>query len=156
MNYGVVMLAAPAALTIEGLKGHAVGVVGGAINTKVVEAIRAEYGPALAGTVFKDIAAEGAGKALATKEVAALLFVVPLTQGYLSLVRSVFRPGMPHLAAIDSAEAIADMQRAYESFDLPKGTFRGSPPLPEDDLTTLRIAITWWPTANSIPTWSPI
>ena len=34
--------------------------------------------------------------------------------------------------------AIAEKERAYESFDVPKGTLRGSPPVPEDDLTTLR------------------
>ena len=30
--------------------------------------------------------------------------------------------------------------RAYESFDVPKGTLRGSPPIPADDLTTLRVS----------------
>ena len=30
--------------------------------------------------------------------------------------------------------------RAYESFDVPKGTLRGSPPIPSDDLTTLRVS----------------
>ena len=31
-----------------------------------------------------------------------------------------------------------EKDRAYESFDVPKGTLRGSPPNPSDDLTTLR------------------
>ena len=32
-------------------------------------------------------------------------------------------------------------ERAFESFDVPKGTLRGSPPVPEDDLTTLRTSL---------------
>src|SRR5262249_38514156 len=36
--------------------------------------------------------------------------------------------------------AIAERERAYESFDLPKGAFRSSPPIPSDDLTTLKVA----------------
>ena len=42
------------------------------------------------------------------------------------------------LIPIEAAGAIAEKQRAYESFDVPKGTLRGSPPVPSDDLTTLR------------------
>jgi len=39
------------------------------------------------------------------------------------------------------ASAIAAADRAYESFDVPKGTMRGSPPVPDDDLTTLKTSI---------------
>jgi hypothetical protein len=42
------------------------------------------------------------------------------------------------LIPIESAGAIAEKDRAYESFDVPKGTLRGSPPNPADDVTTLR------------------
>jgi NMT1-like family len=45
---------------------------------------------------------------------------------------------LPVLLPIESAGAIAQADRAYESFEVPKGTLRGSPPVPEDDLTTLR------------------
>jgi hypothetical protein len=45
------------------------------------------------------------------------------------------------LIPVDSAGAIAEADRAYESFDVPKGTLRGSPPVPEDDLTTLRTSL---------------
>ena len=48
---------------------------------------------------------------------------------------------LPVLIAIDSAAAIAETERAYESFDVPKGTLRGAPPVPEDDLTTLRTSL---------------
>ena len=48
---------------------------------------------------------------------------------------------MPVLLSIESAGAIAQAERAYESFEVPKGTLRGSPPVPEDDLTTLRATL---------------
>ena len=40
----------------------------------------------------------------------------------------------------ESAGAIAEKERAFESFDVPKGTLRGSPPNPAEDLTTLRVS----------------
>jgi hypothetical protein len=46
----------------------------------------------------------------------------------------------PALIPIEAAGAIAEKQRAYESFDVPKGTLRGSPPVPSEDLTTLRVS----------------
>ena len=42
------------------------------------------------------------------------------------------------LIPIESAGAIAATERAYESFDVPKGTLRGAPPVPDADVTTLR------------------
>ena len=85
-----------------------------------------------------------ARKAIQSNEVAALLVVIPLAEKYLSLVRGFFPQGpksLPVLVAIDSAGAIAESERAYESFDVPKGTLRGSPPVPDDDLTTLRTSL---------------
>src|ERR1700684_3252123 len=60
----------------------------------------------------------------------------------LTLVKSLFREGpnvSPVLVPIDAAGAIADIKGPYESFDIPKGTLRGAPPVPEDDVTTLRV-----------------
>src|SRR5665213_2998955 len=119
------------------------GVVGGEINHGVVDALKKEYDLAEANVVFKDIAPAGARAAVTSKEVSALLLVVPLTEKYLSFVKSLFREGpnlSPVLIPIDSAGAIADSKGAYESFDIPKGTLRGAPPVPDDDVTTLRVA----------------
>src|SRR6516165_10079663 len=68
---------------------------------------------------------------------------MPLTEKYLSLVRGLFPQNpktAPVLIAIENAGAIAEKERAYESFDIPKGTLRGSPPIPDDDLTTLKVS----------------
>src|SRR6202022_2504477 len=48
---------------------------------------------------------------------------------------------VPVLIPIESAGAIAETERAYESFDIPKGTLRGAPPVPDDDVTTLRATL---------------
>ena len=129
--------------SIDKLKGRRVGVFGGETSSRIVDALSNEYGLDRA-KVFKDIPLPDARRALQSKEVNALLVVIPLTEKYLSLVRDMFQQGskaLPVLVPIDSAGAIAQADRAYESFELPKGTLRGSPPVPEDDLTTLRTTL---------------
>jgi NMT1-like family len=125
------------------LRGRRVGVIGGETNTKVVDVLSKQYG--LDRTkVFKDVALPDARKAVQSKEVSALLFVIPLAQKYLSLVRGIYQQGpkaLPVLIPIDSAEAISAVEHAYESFDVPKGTLHGAPPVPDDDLTTLRTSL---------------
>ena len=68
----------------------------------------------------------------------------PLVEKYLFLVRGFFQidhKKVPVLIPIESAGAIAEGERAYESFDVPKGRLRGSPPVPDDDVTTLRTSL---------------
>jgi len=143
--HGVVMIVAPPGspiTSIAKLRDHTVGVVGGEINHGIVEVLRKEYDLGRANVVFKDIAPADARRAVQAKEVSVLLLVVPLTEKYLSFVKSLFREGpnsSPVLIAIDAAGAIADIKGPYESFDIPKGTLRGAPPIPEDDVTTLRV-----------------
>jgi TRAP-type uncharacterized transport system substrate-binding protein len=143
VSHVVVLIIAPPGSTIDSigkLKGRVVGVIGGDANTRIVDLLSKEYGLDRA-KVFKDIALPDARRAVQSKEVSALLVVVPLAEKYLSLVRDIFAQGskaVPVLLPIESAGAIAQADRAYESFEVPKGTLRGSPPVPEDDLTTLR------------------
>ena len=130
--------------SMDGLKGRTVGVISGEANAKVVDVLSNTYGLSRAKVLFKNLALTEARPALQSKEVSALLVVIPLSQKYLSLVRGLFQQGpkaLPVLIAIDSAGAIAEAERAYESFDVPKGTLRGAPPVPEDDLTTLRTSL---------------
>jgi TRAP-type uncharacterized transport system substrate-binding protein len=146
VSHMVVLLVAPPGSSIDSidkLKGRRVGVIGGDANTKIVDVLSKEYGLDRA-KVFKDIALPDARRAVQSKEVNALLVVIPLTEKYLSLVRDAFQLGpkaLPVLVPIESAAAIAQAERAYESFDVPKGTLRGSPPVPDDDLTTLRATL---------------
>jgi TRAP-type uncharacterized transport system substrate-binding protein len=146
LSHVVALIIAPPGSSIDSidkLKGRRVDVIGGEANTKVVDVLSKEYGLDRA-KVFKDIALSDARKAVQSKEVSALLFVIPLAQKYLSLVRGIYQQGpkaLPVLIPIDSAAEIAEAERAYESFDVPKGTLHGAPPVPDDDLTTLRTSL---------------
>ena len=146
VSHVVVLLIVPPGSTIDSidkLKGRRVGVISGETNTKIVDVLSREFGLDRA-KVFKDIALPDARRAIQSKEVSALLVVIPLAGKYLSLVRDFFQQGpkaLPVLLPIESAGAIAQAERAYESFDVPKGTLRGSPPVPDDDLTTLRASL---------------
>ena len=75
---------------VPGLKRRTVGVVGGEINRKVVDVLTKEYDLTKAGVVFKNIAPADARRAIETKEVNAILIVIPLTEKYLTLVRNLF------------------------------------------------------------------
>jgi TRAP-type uncharacterized transport system substrate-binding protein len=129
--------------SIDKLKGHRVGVIGGDTNAKITEVLSKEYGLDR-DKVFKDIALPDVRRAVQSKDVSALLVVIPLAEKYLSLLRGFFQQNSkssPVLIPIESAGAIAEAERAYESFDVPKGTLRAAPPIPEDDLTTLRTSL---------------
>ena len=141
----VVMIVVPPGSSIDSvdaLKGKVVGIVGGEVNHSVVEAIKEEYDLAKEKVVFKDLSVTDVPRALHTKQVNAVLFVMPVTEKYLSIIRAAV-PGngrkKPSLIAIEAAGAIANIAGAYESYDLPKGSLWGSPPVPDDDLTTLRV-----------------
>ncbi len=142
----VALIVAPPGSSLDSLaelKGRVVGVVGGQANSKLVDVLSSEYG-LVRERAFRDVALTDARRALQSKEIGALLVVIPLSENYLSLVRGLFPQGpriAPVLIAIESAGAIAQEQRAYESFDVPKGTLRGNPPIPPDDLTTLRTSL---------------
>jgi TRAP-type uncharacterized transport system substrate-binding protein len=146
LAHAVVLLMAPPgslATDIAGLKRVTVGVVGGEANRKVVRVLTDEYDFTRANVTFKNLAPAETRRALDSKEVRAILVVVPLAEKYLMLLRGFFPQGpkiAPVLIPVESAGAIAEKERAFESFDVPKGTLRGSPPIPADDLTTLRVS----------------
>src|SRR6476469_7843481 len=147
VSHMVVLIIAPPGSSIDSmdnLKGRTVGVVGGAANAKIVDALTKEYDLASAKVAFKNLALTDVRQAIQSKQVSALLVVIPLAEKYLSLVRGFFQldhKKVPVLIPIESAAAIAGVERAFESFDVPKGTLRGSPPVPEDDVTTLRTSL---------------
>jgi TRAP-type uncharacterized transport system substrate-binding protein len=146
LAHAVALFVAPpgsSATKISDLKLSVVGVIGGETNRKLVRVLTDEYDLGRAGITFQDIAPPDARRALESRRVRAMLIVLPLVEKYLSLVRGLFNQNAktaPVLIPIESAGAIAQKERAYESFDVPKGTLRGSPPVPSDDLTTLRVS----------------
>jgi hypothetical protein len=112
------------------------------VNHRVVEALKKEYDLDRAKVQFKDLTLGDVPQALKSKQVSVLLVVMPITEKYLAMLRNLFpRTGKSNAALIpiESAEAIATVTKYYESYDLPKGTLQGSPAVPDDDLTTLRV-----------------
>lgn len=139
----VVLLVAPpgSAITdMASLKRVTVGVVGGNMDKRLIKLLTDEYDLTRAGVTFKDLSVPDVRRALETEEVRAILVVMPLVDKYLAMLRGLFPQNKSGLVLIpiENAGAIADKDRAYESFDVPKGTLRGSPPVPSDDITTLR------------------
>ena len=94
VSHMVVLIIAPPGSSIDSidnLKGRTVGVVGGAANAKIVDVLTKEYDLASAKVVFKNLALTDVRQAIQSKQVSALLVVIPLAEKYLSLVRGFFQ-----------------------------------------------------------------
>jgi class 3 adenylate cyclase len=94
LTHGVVLIMAPASSSADSLgdlRDTAIGVVGGAINQPVVEALKQVYPLDRAGVRFQDVAIADGAAALSPGKVHALLAVVPLTEKYLAKVKQYFQ-----------------------------------------------------------------
>ena len=94
VSHMVVLIIAPPGSSIDSmdnLKGRTVGVVGGAANAKIVDALTKEYDLASAKVAFKNLALTDVRQAIQSKQVSALLVTIPLAEKYLSLVRGFFQ-----------------------------------------------------------------
>src|SRR5262249_10762276 len=113
ISHGVVLLVAPPGSSIEdvdGLKGKVVGVVGADVNRHLISAISKEYDLERAKVTFKDVAPGDARKELQSKQIHAIMVVLPITEKYLALLRNAFpqnAKGKPGLIPIEAAGAIA-------------------------------------------------
>ena len=132
---------APASKEFGDFKGKTIGVIGLATNRNVVDALLENYQLAKTNVRVVDLPLTEIRPAIQTKKIQAMLAVIPLTEKYLTFVRSLFSDKQVRLSlvAIDAAGAIANVERAYESYDIPKGSLRGSPPIPDDDAPTLKV-----------------
>lgn len=127
---------------VDGLKGKTIGVVDLDVNARIAEAIAESYN--FDRSRFRNVRREDARAMLQSRQIQALLVVAPLSERALALMRSQLAlksRQRPSLLAIDQASAIAETTRYLESHELPKGALSGSPPLPDDDLTTLQVPI---------------
>jgi TRAP-type uncharacterized transport system substrate-binding protein len=148
LTHGVVLIVAPSAASADSLgdlRNTTIGVIGGAINRPTIEALKQVYQFDRAKVGFQDVSITDGAAALSSGRVHALLAVIPLTEKYLGKVRQLFqqegaRGSAPKLIEIESAGAVANVAQYYESYDIPKGTLRGAPPVPSDDLTSLRVS----------------
>src|SRR5262245_20606899 len=145
MTYGVVLIVVPPGSPIESmdnLKGKTVGVIAADTNHQVIAAITKEYALEAAKVQFKDLIPAEVPRAFQSKQIQALLVVTPISEKYLALLREAFprtAKGSFGVVPIESAGAIEEVSPPYKSYDLPKGALRGSPPVPDDDMTTLHV-----------------
>src|SRR6201998_4809495 len=81
VSHMVVLVIAPPGSTIDSmdnLKGRTVGVVGGAANAKIIDALTKEYDLASAKVAFKNLALTDVRQAVQSKQVSSLLVKIPL------------------------------------------------------------------------------
>ena len=128
--------------SIGDLKGKTVGVVGLEGNQRVLASLVQSYGFAKGSVQFVNIPLPDLFDPMRSKKYQAAISVAPLAEKYIAIIRGFF-PAVgktqPSILEIESAEAIAASTKYLESYDMPKGTLRGAPPLPDDSLSTLRV-----------------
>ncbi len=76
------------------------------------------------------------GLALRERRAAAVLAVGPIGPGeVVDAVAAVAKAtrGTPSILSLDEGEAIAKRSPGFEEIDIPKGAFKGNPPIPDDD-----------------------
>ena len=145
VTHGVVLIVVPPGSPIEGmddLRGKMIGVISADTNRQVIAAITKEYALDSAKVSFKNLTPADVPQAFQTKQIHALLVVLPLSEKYIAMLRDIFPRNAKAslgLVPIESAGAIEEVSPPFKSYELPKGTLRGSPPVPDDDLTTLRV-----------------
>ncbi len=146
--HGVVMIVAPPGspiTSIARLRDHNRWAWSAARSiTASVEVLKKEYDLGRANVTFTDIAPADARHAVQTQAgQRAPAGSSPDPGKYLSFVKVPVSGKSEFVSVADTdrfAGAIADVKGPYESFDIPKGTLRGAPPVPDDDVTTLRVA----------------
>lgn len=82
------------------------------------------------------------GEAVRQKHVAAVLALGPMAPGEtVDVVAAIAKAtkGTPQLLAIDEAEDINRRFPGFESIDVPAGSFKGKPQVPDDSVTTLAV-----------------
>ena len=93
VSHVVLLIVAPPGSSIDSidkLKGRRVGVIGGDANARIVDVLSKAYGLDRA-KMFKDVALSDAQNAIRSRDVGALLVVIPLAEKYLSLLRGFFQ-----------------------------------------------------------------
>ena len=94
-------------------------------------------------------------EALRHRHAAAIFVVAPTnSRSWPALLAAVRKSGhgSPKIIDVDEAAAIAKQHPGLETLDVPKGTFDGSLPAPDDDITTLSVSYRLM-ARGSMPDW---
>ena len=146
LHRDVALLAASAASglkEIADLADHTIGIVDGQSgNRTLLDTVLQQHDidPKAVKTV--DLPRDAVTDAIASKEVDGVLVVGiiagPTVQAVVKAVAA-GGGGAPVFLPITDAAAIAQRSPAYDSFEVVKGAFRGSPPQPADEFDTLSV-----------------
>lgn len=146
LHKSIALLVAPGGGTVEtiaDLAGKTIGLVGtGAGDDSMFETALGQYDLAPDAVKTATLKPEDVENAIRAKSVAAIFVVGQVSSKTMqTAVRAVAKAGEgpPVFLPVSEAAAIAERQPAYESVEVVKGAFGGSPPRPSDDIDTLGV-----------------
>jgi TRAP-type uncharacterized transport system substrate-binding protein len=122
------------------LAGHRVAIVtGNEATPELLNIVLNHYGVPAAQVQISQIDPKNVADAVKAQQVDVLFVAGAATgQALNEVVTAATQNGQaPSFIAIDQAEGIAKRNLAFNSIDIPAGTFGGNPPMPDDELTTL-------------------
>jgi TRAP-type uncharacterized transport system substrate-binding protein len=122
------------------LAGHRVAIVtGNEATPELLNIVLNHYGVPAAQVQISQIDPKNVADAVKAQQVDVLFVAGAATgQAVNEVVTAATQNGQPpSFIAIDQAEGIAKRNLAFNSIDIPAGTFGGNPPMPDDELTTL-------------------
>jgi TRAP transporter TAXI family solute receptor len=129
---------------VSDLKGRTVGIVGPvAPNEHLLDTTFQQYGVPTQSVRRLPIAQADITKLLLERRIDAVLAVGVASSGVVpETVAAVASasPAQPIFLPVDQAEAIAQRERGYESFQIVVGMFGGSPPRPTKEFDTLSVS----------------
>jgi TRAP transporter TAXI family solute receptor len=132
--------AAPKITKITQLAGRRIGVVGRTqANVNLLKVILQQYGVDPSKVEIVQFPANEAAEAIRNQKADAYLAAGPVNSKITAdaIAASTRDGGKPTFLAIDAAEAIAQNHPAYESSEIPAGSFGGAPAKPEEEVKTI-------------------
>src|SRR3982074_170145 len=132
--------AAPKITKIVQLAGRRIGVVGRTqANVNLLKVILQQYGVDPTKVEMVQFPAHEAADAIRNQKADAYLAAGPVNSKITAdaIAASTRDGGKPTFLAIDAAEAIAQNHPAYESSEIPAGSFGGAPAKPEEEVKTI-------------------
>ena len=125
------------------LKNKRLGIVGSpGANDRLISTLSSHYGLTDSAINRVPLTRDEAVERFRKGQIDAVLTAAPITGKTIANFNAAITralQGPPSFVKID-AEAIAKSAREYESEEIPEGTFRSSPAIPPDDISTLFVA----------------